>query len=343
MPAEIETVKPLLTLIGSLLHDDDVLARHRDRIGVRLCLLAALLLLPFVPSNLVLGRPAVGAVVAVAIAMLLFNAWAVQRLGRPPLPWAATVVGLCGTVCIAIALNGLNSVPWVYPMLFVTYFVVERRWAHLISLVLLGIVAILLWAAFGPRVMAPVAAALLLTIFMINVVLNVLAELQRALVEQAITDPLTGAFNRRHLQSQLEAVVGKAALAGRSHAIIAIDVDHFKAINDTYGHAGGDEVLRRLVALIKRRKRDSDLLFRTGGEEFVLLLPDTLVEQAEHLAQALRALVEGTELLPGRTITVSIGVSAQSLGQPVEHGIQQADQALYEAKRTGRNRVVLAT
>ena len=336
-------MKRFLTLIGSLLHDDDALARHRDSIGIRLCLLAAVLLLPFVASNLVLGRQAVSAVVAAAIALLLLNAWAMQRLGRPPLPWATTVIGLCGTVCAAIALNGLNSVPWVYPMLFVTYFVVERRWAHLISLTLLGVVSILLWAAFGPRVMAPVAAALLLTMFMINVVLNVLVELQRALVEQAITDPLTGAFNRRHLQSQLEADVGKAALAGRLHAIIAIDVDHFKTVNDRYGHAGGDEVLRRLVALIKGRKRDSDLLFRTGGEEFVLLLPDTLVEQAEHLAQALRALVEGAELLPGHTITVSIGVSVQSPGQPAEHSVRHADQALYEAKRTGRNRVVLAT
>jgi len=340
--ADNRTVNRLLALIRRLLHDDDALARYRDRIAIQLCMLAALLLLPFVASNIVLGRLALAAVVAAAVAMLLLNVWFMQRLGRPPLPWAITAVGLCGTVCVAIALNGLNSLPWVYPMLFVTYFVVERRWAHPISLALLGVVSILLLANFGARVMAPVTAALLLTIFMINVVLNVLTEQQRALVEQAITDPLTGAFNRRHLQSQLEAVVSGADLVDRTHAIIAIDVDHFKSINDLHGHACGDEVLRRLVAVIERRKRRSDLLFRTGGEEFALLLPDTTIEEAKHLADALRALVEGADLLAGHTVTVSIGVSVQSPGQPAELGFQRADQALYEAKRTGRNRVVLA-
>jgi diguanylate cyclase (GGDEF)-like protein len=331
------------TLLRSLLLDDDALARHRNSIAIRLCLLAAVLLVPFLLRNLAVGRLGLASVVVIAMAVLLVNAGVLHRLGRPPIPYSITVVALCAAVGGAIALNGLNSLPWIYPMLFVTYFVVERRRAHLIALTFIGGVATLLWRDFGPEVTAPVAASMLLIVFMLNVVLNVIGELQRALFEQAITDPLTGAFNRRHLASQLERLTTPGSAPQRPNALIAIDIDHFKSINDRHGHAGGDEVLRQVVKVIGTRKRRSDLLFRTGGEEFVLLLPDTTTEEAEHLAQALRQLIEQAPLLPSHPVTVSLGVSLQRPGHDVESWFGAADRALYEAKRTGRNRVVLAS
>jgi diguanylate cyclase (GGDEF)-like protein len=336
-------VNRLRTLLGSLLLDDDALARHRNSIAIRLCVLAAVLLVPFLLRNVVVGRLGLAGVVLVAMLVLAANAWVLHRWGRPPIPYSLTVVALCSAVGVAIALNGLNSLPWIYPMLFVTYFVVERRRAHVIALAFLGGVAGLLWRDFGPEVMAPVAAAMLLIVFMLNVVLNVIGDLQRALVEQAITDPLTGAFNRRHLASQLERLTATGPAAQRPNALIALDIDHFKSINDRHGHAGGDEVLRRVVEVITARKRRSDLLFRTGGEEFVLLLPGTTTDEAERLAQALRQLIEQAPLLPGQSVTVSLGVSLQRPGHDVETWFGAADRALYEAKRTGRNRVVLAT
>ena len=127
-----------------------------------------------------------------------------------------------------------------------------------------------------------------------------------------------------------------------ANALLLIDVDHFKRINDEHGHDVGDAVLCRLVEVVSTRKRSGDLLFRTGGEEFVLLLPQTLPEAALRVAEDLRQRLAQAELLPGRSVTVSIGVSALAPGQTAKAWTKAADQALYEAKRQGRNCVVVA-
>ena len=173
---------------------------------------------------------------------------------------------------------------------------------------------------------------------MINVVLNVVGDLQRALVAQTITDPLTGAYNRRHLDSQLDWHV-HAAVGDGEDALLVIDIDHFKRINDTHGHDVGDEVLRKVVTAVSTRKRRSDLLFRMGGEEFVLLLPGATLDQACQMAEELRLRLAQSDLLPGEPVTVSIGVSALRKGQSADSWIKSADGALYRAKRSGRNRV----
>ncbi len=125
-------------------------------------------------------------------------------------------------------------------------------------------------------------------------------------------------------------------------ALLAIDIDHFKQVNDRHGHDVGDDVLRKLVAAVSSRKRRSDMLFRTGGEEFVLLLPRVTREDALVIAEALRLRLAQADLLPNELVTVSIGVSALHAGQSPQAWCKSADNALYEAKRAGRNRVVMA-
>jgi diguanylate cyclase (GGDEF)-like protein len=182
-----------------------------------------------------------------------------------------------------------------------------------------------------------------LTLFMISWALGIIGELQRALREQAITDPLTGAFNRRHLQAELARLSQPGQGVSQSHSLLAIDIDHFKRVNDRFGHAEGDEVLRRLVAAILARKRASDLLFRTGGEEFMLLLYRTSPAQARAIAEDLRERLESQAWLPnGDTVTISIGVNTWRPGQSVDEWMRGADRALYDAKREGRNRVTMA-
>lgn len=162
----------------------------------------------------------------------------------------------------------------------------------------------------------------------------------RALDLQARTDALTGLLNRRGFESQLAFALAMARRSGRPLSLITVDVDHFKKVNDTYGHDAGDEVLRRLALTLQDRLRASDVIARLGGEEFVVLLPDTDMVGAQAIAQALvHAMAEQHNPVVG-TITVSAGVAtmrdAQDQGADI---LRRGDAALYEAKGQGRNRV----
>ncbi|SDM45735.1 diguanylate cyclase [Oryzisolibacter propanilivorax] len=162
----------------------------------------------------------------------------------------------------------------------------------------------------------------------------------QALERQASTDPLTGVLNRRGFDARMVALLGLARRSARPLSVVALDVDHFKRINDTHGHGAGDEVLRRLAASLQARARRSDVVARVGGEEFVVLLPDTDVAGARTIAQALLQVVaEQEDPVVGR-VTISAGVAG--LRGPEEEPatlLDRADAALYRAKREGRNRV----
>jgi diguanylate cyclase (GGDEF)-like protein len=206
----------------------------------------------------------------------------------------------------------------------------------------LAVSSVLVWQQVGLTVAVRFGATLAMTLMMTNVALNVLAQLQRALVQQTLTDPLTGAYNRRHLAHQLELLARPGPDVVCMNALVAIDIDHFKAINDRHGHAVGDAVLVACVKVLSARKRQSDMLFRTGGEEFVLLLPRTSAQDAQRVAESLRARIAEADLLPGHPVTVSLGVGVQQPNHSPDDWLNAADSALYGAKHNGRNRVEMS-
>ncbi|GAB4265555.1 MAG: diguanylate cyclase [Deferrisomatales bacterium] len=165
----------------------------------------------------------------------------------------------------------------------------------------------------------------------------------------SVTDGLTKAYNHRHFQERLKSEFARAKRYGDPLSCIMLDIDHFKAVNDTYGHPVGDQVLIRLVDYLRDGIRSEDLVARYGGEEFVLLLPNTTSDHAERLAERLRRRVEREPLpLPdggALSFTVSLGVADYrpngTIGDP-EELLRAADGALYQAKKNGRNRVVVA-
>ncbi|MFF2321247.1 PleD family two-component system response regulator [Agrobacterium sp. NPDC058088] len=167
-------------------------------------------------------------------------------------------------------------------------------------------------------------------------------------MELAIVDGLTGLNNRRYLDNHLKILFDRAAVRGRPISICMTDIDRFKLVNDTYGHDVGDEVLREFAARIRSTVRGADLACRYGGEEFVVVMPDTPKELAASVAERLRAIVEDTPFYVRSidtelSITASLGIATSSgaFGAPDEI-LKQADRALYEAKHAGRNRVVAA-
>lgn len=168
------------------------------------------------------------------------------------------------------------------------------------------------------------------------------AETSRHLILQ---DELTQVYNRRYLQNRLQEEISRGRRSGSRFSVALLDVDSFKQINDAYGHAVGDETLQCIVARMKKNIRTSDIICRYGGDEFVLILPDTLLEVANLVLQRLReSIAKDTFVLPKSariiSVTCSIGVVAfPEDGETGEELLHNADSALYQAKSKGRNSV----
>lgn len=162
----------------------------------------------------------------------------------------------------------------------------------------------------------------------------------------SITDPLTHLHNRRHLMEMVEKEFQRASRKGAHLSLIILDIDYFKKVNDTYGHQEGDRVLTILADIVRRRLRSYDLAARYGGEEFVLLLPETPVHEAMAIAERLRLEVQEHIFdgsLQGQVLTISLGVATYPSPriESIDSLFRQADEALYRAKQSGRNRVEL--
>jgi len=165
-------------------------------------------------------------------------------------------------------------------------------------------------------------------------------------IELAITDGLTGLFNRRYMETHLGTLVDQAAARGKPITVLVLDIDYFKSINDSHGHDAGDDVLREFALRIRKAIRNIDLACRYGGEEFVIVMPETDMAVATIVAERLRRRIatepfviqQGARQLE---VTISIGIAGlSSVTDNAATILKRADQALYRAKRDGRNRVV---
>lgn len=166
-----------------------------------------------------------------------------------------------------------------------------------------------------------------------------LAEKSQALERLSVTDSLTQLSNRRKLDEMLNRSVELSRRNARPLALIMLDLDHFKATNDSYGHQIGDQVLRRVAALIREQCRTTDLPGRWGGEEFLIVCPETEIGAASVLAERLRVRVDACRFDPVQHQTISLGLAEFTAGDTPDSLLVRADAGLYEAKRLGRNRV----
>ena len=175
-----------------------------------------------------------------------------------------------------------------------------------------------------------------------------LEEANEKLKQLAVTDGLTGLYNHRFFQEKLDQEMARGERFGHPVSLCVIDVDHFKAYNDTHGHPRGDEVLKRVAFLLVENVREVDTVARYGGEEFVIILPETAKENAAAVAEKIRSIVERTEFPREQTqplgrLTVSVGVgSSPTDAKSSQELMDRADEALFRAKAAGRNRVEVA-
>lgn len=162
-------------------------------------------------------------------------------------------------------------------------------------------------------------------------------------VEASLTDPLTGVGNRRRLDQALAAELSRVQRQGGTLSAIMADIDHFKQVNDEFGHGAGDKVLAHFGRLLKTQSRPTDIVARFGGEEFIVLMPHASLDQAAAKAELFRSMLVAAPIDPlPRVISSSFGVAELVDVESAESLLRRVDEALYQAKKTGRNRVVCA-
>ncbi len=295
-------------------------------------------LLPGDPSFAL--APALVALPLVALILLLG-----PRLAR----WALAPLGPLGVGLIAYAVAttpgaGDGAVLYMWPVLWTTFFFGRRGAASIVACVgvahVLTLLSLSSASSYPGRwvdVMVSVCVVAAVTLMLVNRNEQLLARLTR----EARTDELTGLLNRRGFDERALIELARVRRNDQSIALVMFDLDHFKHVNDEWGHDVGDRVLARTGAVLAESSRDIDVVARFGGEEFLVLLPESDSIDAEAFAERVRlALAEGASSgLPA--VQVSAGVDASSTIGDVETLLRRADTALYDAKRAGRDRTVV--
>ena len=316
--------------------------RHVDAHYTALVYLAAgVLLAPFALYHLLLGRGLMAAVVGVtSIAFLALAGW-IRSQDRDPVILNAFLAAVAITsVLVAIYQLGLPGVYWLFPLVLVSYLLFSIRVAACVNLLFMATaLPVVVLIADTEHVMRIISTLFLTSCFTFLFAHN-LQSSKRELERLAVIDPLTEVGNRRAMERELGEAVYLRKRYRSPAALVVMDIDHFKALNDQHGHPLGDSVLVELMDLCSRELRRSDRVFRYGGEEFVLLLSATSLDSAVAAAEKLRNRIEENSFAGGHRLTISLGVAELATGESWDDWLRRADAALYQAKAAGRNRVV---
>jgi diguanylate cyclase (GGDEF)-like protein len=315
--------------------------RQEEVILMLLCALSIPSILPFGVYRLLQGSWAsalVDMVLVAGMATVILHVW---RTGRYQIASIVVTVFYSAGMLITVYLRGVSLVYWVYPTMIAAYFVLRPAVAVAINSVgLLALVGILMMQLEVVNLMT-----IVVTIGLVNLFAYIFAYrtgLQNKELHTAVElDFLTGVGNRRALDRKL-AEYAEERRPQLESSLLLLDLDHFKQVNDQYGHAAGDKVLIRLAELMRRHTRSSDRIFRYGGEEFAVLASGAGLNAAAVLAEGLRAAVAAATLLEGHPITISIGVTYMNKQRTPDDWLAQADKMLYAAKQGGRNAVHVA-
>ena len=313
--------------------------RARATLGV--ALIALVLLLPFAVASLVQRQWAHGSGTLGILLLLGASALCVVRgrSHRGITLWALVPGGMLFMTQV-IRVDPLAGTVWCYPSIIAVYCMLDQRraWAGNAIILAAGLGAA--WTSMEPALASRITATLVAVSAFSAILVRVIDVQQTRLASQVVTDALTGLYNRLPLATALDAAVTERRAHGVPASLLALDLDHFKRINDDGGHDAGDEVLRGVGALLRSGPADGRRAFRVGGEEFTVLLPGFTAAAAERAAGALCDAFRVAPRLAVRGATVSIGVATLGVDEDRRDWQRRADALLYEAKRAGRDRVV---
>lgn len=306
------------------------------------CAVGLVGILPFAAYRLLQGQWLIAAVdflLVLIAAGLLAYVWRTRRIETPSLIF----ISLCWLGVWAVNhLVGPSLLAWLFPTIVASFFLLSTRHASIFSLA--GLIALLFmhWQQMPVIQLATFAATGLLSIIIVHAFTRGMLLQRSRLAQLADVDALTGAGNRRSMEKALKDKLGGIGRQPRPMSLVLIDIDHFKSINDSLGHAKGDEFLRRLVQLITHGSRSIDQLYRFGGDEFVLLMDHCKGSDAVLAAQKLLDRIGDAAPFADAGAHCSMGVAEYRLGDTPESWLVRADDALYQAKQTGRAKVAVA-
>ena len=299
-----------------------------------------IVLVPFMLNDFYHDRHVLAIADLIAISLIGIDfAWS-KLYNRILIPRAIVLSCFCTILWYAISQQGAIGIYWSYPFISIMFFVLPHRSALVLIIVFLTGVAPLSYVAVGETETYRVMLTLSLNGLVAYVFSYIVDTQKNFLSEQAITDELTGAYNRRHLDSRLQNLIKESTRHNRKLSKILFDIDHFKKINDENGHEFGDRVLCAITDKVRARVRVTDQIFRQGGDEFVVLLPDTGKSEALKIADDIRQLIDVPDFARTGSITISCGVSEYSAGESSVDWANRTDKTMYLAKQQGRNRVI---
>ncbi|MEO0615935.1 MAG: GGDEF domain-containing protein [Pseudomonadota bacterium] len=298
--------------------------------------------LPFAIIRLMHGETLLFALDITLVAGLIGLGVYVWRTHRTVLASYAVSIMAMAAIIGTVYIKGPQQIYWAFPTVLIIFYLLPPIEA--LALNLLGLSVLL------PKLIVPMASESLMTVFFTLAVTITFsyafssrtADQRKQLIMLATKDPLTGAENRRALSERLREIFATHRRRPVTASMLMVDLDNFKRINDELGHAVGDCALIKLVQLIRQRIRETDSVYRVGGEEFLIIAEGATATIADTLGEDLRVLVETAKLVDGRPVTISVGIAELFPEEETDDWLRRTDNALYAAKNGGRNRVVRA-
>lgn len=238
-----------------------------------------------------------------------------------------------------VFIKGESQALWIFPTVIAVYYLMSLKTASIVSPLLVISTLIILYPRVDSILFFSILATTSLTITLSFVIFRSYHETQNELTLLASIDSLTSSGNRRALDLKLSEVIAIQQRHAYTMSLILIDLDEFKEINDSYGHAIGDQILVTVCELIKKHTRVLDTLYRFGGDEFIIMPLNMNINAAKILAEKIRCLIEQHTFVNNIKLTLSIGVAEYNTNDTLDSWISRADAALYKAKENGRNNV----
>ncbi len=306
-------------------------------IAMRMAVLTAVVLTPFSLYHFLYGHLSVAISTAIVV-VLKTGVMLYLRSGGSGLIGVHIVALTYSTsVAMTVYVMGSTAYFWLFVALVGSFYSLPSRSALIINALLcLAVLPVMLGdAELGIRLMVTLSMVFLFGHILAQQVRNQSVELHRL----ARIDPLTGAGNRRFMDEELDRAAAEHERTDQPVSLLVLDLDHFKRVNDQFGHKRGDNVLEAVADTLRARLRRSDWLFRFGGEEFVILAPATGSDGALQLAEELRGAIAALSLPDLPPLTASVGVAQRNKGETASAWLVRADSALYTAKGAGRNAV----
>ncbi len=317
--------------------EDDLVANFRLQFNMYLGLAIFIFLAPYAINHLLSGRLMMALFTLIIVLLAAVNSISIFCRKNQVVPFAYFYVVVLATLVSGLFLQGESIIYWYYPFAFIVLSSVEHRQARIMLVASIALLVPAVFYAVDLELAIRFSVTYIMVCLLGGVGVALLDKGQLRQAKLAITDPLTGALNRRSMLAHLDDAIEGCQRGFGTASILMIDIDHFKSINDTYGHKAGDDALKTVVDALVYRKRKLDELFRTGGEEFIVLARNLESGGAVAFADSLRLAVEQSHIVEGQTVTVSIGVANYEAEESVDDWLKRADANMYEAKRRGRN------